>query len=173
MSQDCLQRRRRRRCGFSPWVRKTPLQHSCLENPRQRSLVGYSPWGCTESDAAGHRHTLWGHPQIQEGQLDDEEAELCWWPWRGRRKGLESRVTRFFYLVSAWHIWGFPCGSAGKESACSAGDLGLSPGLERSPGKGKGDPLQYSGLENSMHYIVHGVAKSWTRLSKFHWHIWI
>jgi len=54
---------------------------------------------------------------------------------------------------------GFPCGSAGKESACSAGD-GLIPGLGRSPGEGKGYPLQYSSLENSMDCIVHGVAKS-------------
>ena len=44
----------------------------------------------------------------------------------------------------------FPCGSAGKESACSVGGLGLIPGLGRSPGEGKGCPLQYSGLENSM-----------------------
>ena len=43
-----------------------------------------------------------------------------------------------------------------------------SPGLGRSPGEGKGDPLQYSGLENSMDCIVHGVAKSWTPLSNFH-----
>ena len=63
---------------------------------------------------------------------------------------------------------GFPCGSAGKESACNAGDLGLIPGLGRSPGEGKGYPLLYSGLENSMDHIVHGVAKSWTRLSNFH-----
>ena len=47
-------------------------------------------------------------------------------------------------------ISGFLCGSAGKESACNAGDLGLIPGLGRSPGEGKGYPLQYSGLENSM-----------------------
>ena len=57
---------------------------------------------------------------------------------------------------------GFPCGSAGKESACNAGDLGSIPGLVRSPGEGKGYPLQYSGLENSMDCIVHGVAKSQT-----------
>ena len=43
-----------------------------------------------------------------------------------------------------------PCGSAGKESACNAGALGSIPGLGRSPGEGKGYPLQYSGLENSM-----------------------
>ena len=60
---------------------------------------------------------------------------------------------------------GFPCGSAGKESACNVGDLGLIPGLGRSAGEGNGYPLQYSGLENSMDCIVHGVAKSQTRLS--------
>ena len=63
---------------------------------------------------------------------------------------------------------GFPCGSAGKESTCNVGVLGLIPGLGRSPGEGKGYPLQYSGLEKSMNCIVHGVTKSWTRLSDFH-----
>ena len=63
---------------------------------------------------------------------------------------------------------GFPRGSAGKESACNAGDLGLMPGLGRSPGEGKGYQLQYSGLENSMDCIVHRVAKSRTRLRGSH-----
>ena len=58
----------------------------------------------------------------------------------------------------------------GKESTCDVGDLGSIPGLGRSPGEGKGHPLQYSGLENSMGYIVHGVAKSWTQLGVFHFH---
>ena len=61
----------------------------------------------------------------------------------------------------------FPCGSAGKESACNVGDLGSIPGLGRSLGEGKGYPLQYSGLENSKDCLVHVVAKSWTRLSDF------
>ena len=65
---------------------------------------------------------------------------------------------------------GFPCGSAGKESACNVGDLGSIPGLGRSPGEGKGYPLWYSGLENSMDYIVHGVAKSQTQLRDFCFH---
>ena len=60
------------------------------------------------------------------------------------------------------------CGSAGKESACNAGDLGSIPGLGRSPGEGNGYPLQYSGLENSMDCTVHGVTKSRTQLSDFH-----
>ena len=62
----------------------------------------------------------------------------------------------------------FPCGSAGKESACNSGELGSIPGLGRSPGEGKGYPLQYSGLENSVDCIVHGVTKSQIQLSDFH-----
>ena len=66
-----------------------------------------------------------------------------------------------------------PGGSDGKESACNVGDLGSIPGLGRSPEEGKGYPLQYSGLQNSMdrgalRVTVHGVAKSRTRLSGFH-----
>ena len=56
---------------------------------------------------------------------------------------------------------GFPGSSAGKELACNAGDLGSIPGLGRPPGEGNGYLLQYSGLENSMDCIVHGVTKSW------------
>ena len=55
---------------------------------------------------------------------------------------------------------GFPCGSAGKEFSCNMGDLSSVPGLGRSSGEGKDYPLQYSGLENSMDCIVHGVTKS-------------
>ena len=64
-------------------------------------------------------------------------------------------------------IGAFPGGSDGEESACNVGDLGPIPKLGRSPGEGKGYPLQYSGLENSMDSVVRGVAKSWTRLSDF------
>ena len=67
---------------------------------------------------------------------------------------------------------GIPGSSEVKVSACNAGDLGSIPGLERSPGEGNGNPLQYSCLENLMDRgawwaTVHGVAKSWTRLSDF------
>ena len=60
---------------------------------------------------------------------------------------------------------GFPCGSTDKESTCNVGDLGSIPGLESSPGKGKGYSLQDSSLENSTDCIVHGIVKSWTQLS--------
>ena len=66
------------------------------------------------------------------------------------------------YLENAQLLEGFPCGSVGKESASNAGDLGSIPGLGRYPEEEKGYPLQYSGLENSMDCIVHGVTKSWT-----------
>ena len=74
----------------------------------------------------------------------------------GRKDPLEKgRLSTPVFL-------GFPCGSAGKESACNAGDLDSIPGLGRSPGEGKGYPLQYSGLENSMDCTAHGVTKSRT-----------
>ena len=61
--------------------------------------------------------------------------------------------------------FGFPDGSVAEESACNAGDLGSIPGSGRFPGEGKGLP---TGLENSMNCIVHGVTKSQTQLSDFH-----
>ena len=75
------------------------------------------------------------------------------------------------YNLNYTHTYmGFSCGSAGKESPHNEGDLSSNPGLGRSPGEGKGYPLQYSGLEISMDSLVHGVAKSQTRLSDFHIH---
>ena len=62
---------------------------------------------------------------------------------------------------------GFPFGSTGKESSRNVEDPGSITGLGRSPGDRKGYPLQYSGLENPMDCIVHGVAKNWTGLSDF------
>ena len=81
-------------------------------------------------------------------------GKICW-----RRDRLPTPV-----------FLGFSYGLAGKVSTCNAGDLGLIPGLGRSPGEGKGYPLQYSGLENSVDCIVHEVEKSQTGLSDFHFH---
>ena len=91
-------------------------------------------------------------PAMQETQVNSWVGKIHW-----RRERLPTPV-----------FLGFPCGPAGKESTCNVGDLGLIPGLGRSPREGKGYPLQYSGLENSMECIVHGVTKSQTRLSNFH-----
>ena len=76
-------------------------------------------------------------PAMQETLFDSWVRKIYW-----RRDRLPTPV-----------FLGFPCGSAGKESTCNAGDLGSIPWLGRSPGEGKGYPLQYSGLENSMDCI--------------------
>ena len=94
-------------------------------------------------------------PALQRPQFDSWIGKICW-----RRDRPPTPV-----------FLGFPCGSAGKESSCNVGDLDLISGLGRSPGEGKGYPLQYTGLENSMGSIVHGVAKSQTRLRAFHFHL--
>ena len=66
----------------------------------------------------------------------------------------------------------FPGGSDGKASVCNARDQGSIPGWGRFPGEGNGYPLWYYDLENSMDCIVHGVAKSWIRLSNFQFFTW-
>ena len=76
-------------------------------------------------------------------------------PWVGKIHWRRDRPPTRVFL-------GFPCGSAGKESASNVGDLGSIPGLGRLPGEGKGYSLQFSGLDNSMDYIVHWIAKSRT-----------
>ena len=81
--------------------------------------------------------------------------------WIGKIRWRRDRLPTPVFL-------GFLGGSAGKESARNVGDLDLIPGLGGSSGEGKGYPLQYSGLENSMEGIVHGVAKSQTQLRDFH-----
>ena len=91
-------------------------------------------------------------PEIQETWFDSCVRKIHW-----RRDRLSTSV-----------FLGFPCGLAGKESSCNVGDLGSIPGLGKYPEEGKSYPLQYSGLENSMDCIVHGVPKDQTRLSDFH-----
>ena len=90
-------------------------------------------------------------PQCRRPWLDSWVGKILW-----RRDRLPTPV-----------FLGFPCGSAGKESTSVEGDLGSIPGLGRFLGVGKGYPLQYSGLENSMDCVVHRVAKRQTRLRTF------
>ena len=73
---------------------------------------------------------------------------------------------QLFTLMVSYTQKDFPCGSAGKESACSVGDLGSIPGLGRSDGEGKGYPLQDSCPDNSMDCSPWG--RKVTRLSNFH-----
>ena len=75
-----------------------------------------------------------------------------------------AHICIYIFIQTYTHLWGFPDGSVGKESACNAGDLGSIPRLGRSPGKGNGNPFQYSSLWNPMERgawraIVHGVAR--------------
>ena len=102
---------------------------------------------------------LWGFPDSSVGK---ESACNTGDPRFNSRLGkipwIRDRLPTPVFL-------GFPCDSVGKESTCNAGNLGSIPGLGRSPGEEKGYPLPYSGLENSMDCIVHGVTKSQTRLN--------
>ena len=89
------------------------------------------------------------HLQCRRPQFDSWVRKISW-----RRDRLSTSV-----------FLGFPGSSARKESACNEGDLGSIPGLEDPLKKGTGYLLQNTGLKNSIDCIVHGVAKSWTRLS--------
>ena len=89
-------------------------------------------------------------PAMQETGFDSWVGKI---PWR------RDRLPIPVFL-------GFPCGSAGKESVCNVEDVDLISGLGRSLGEGKDYPLQYSGLENSMVCIVHGVAKNQTQTER-------
>ena len=77
--------------------------------------------------------------------------------WERKIRWRRDRLPTLVFL-------GFPGGSAGKESACNAGDLGLIPELGRPSGEGNSCPLQYPCLENSMDCIVHGITESQTQL---------
>ena len=101
---------------------------------------------CRMLTAPWDRRGLWRRPVQAEGEPGCSS--------RGGGEVSEEAVSGAWF----WRM-GFPCGSTGKESACNEGDLGSIPGLGRSPGEGKGYPLQYSVLKNSMDCIVNGVEK--------------
>ena len=100
-------------------------------------------------------------------------GEISWFGfwWWSLRFMLLSNVYSFYLIVFIWIkapgiIFADINFQSLCESTCNVGDLGLIPGLGRSPREEKGYPLQSSGLENSMDCIVHGVAKSWKRLKR-------
>ena len=112
--------------------------------------------------------TVFPHSSVGKKKIHLQCKRPCFDSWVGKIPWKRDRLLTPVFLC-------FPCGSAGKESTCNAGNLGLIPGLGRPLGKGKWYPLQYACLENSMGCIVHGVtcivhgvAKSRTRLSDFH-----
>ena len=149
--------------------------------PWTKCLSGYNLQGLKKKDMTEwlthtHTHT---HTHTQETTTKNPKGEdwrACGLVnmWRFGRVVCSEQVLPYLALCTS-SIWlflnyiilqssakGFPGGSAGKESACDAGDPCSIPRLGRSLGEGKGYLLQYSGLENSISYIVHGVTKSWT-----------
>ena len=130
---------------------ESEVTQSCLtpSDPMDCSLPGSSVHGIFQATV------------LERGAIafSDNEGDLSSIPELGRSPG--EGIGCPVFLDS-------PCGSAGKESTCNVGDLSSIPGVGRSPGEGKGYPLQYSGVENSMDCIVHGVTKSWIRLSHVH-----
>ena len=119
---------------------------------------GWQDWHTgNEEGMATHSITLaWRIPWTEEpGRVTKSWTQLKWF---SRQAGMQCVYIK--PTLPVYH-------SAGKEFACNEGDLGSIPGLERSLGEGKGYPLQYPGLENSMDCIVYGVTKSQIRLSKF------
>ena len=103
-------------------------------------------------------HSLYNYPPSHK----QKHHEIS--PYSNVSKALKAlKVTSVMSpCFKCMQSFDFPGDSGDEESACNAGDLGLIPESGRSPGEGNGYPLQYSGLENSMDSIVHGVAKSWT-----------
>ena len=136
---------------FMHWRRKWQLTPVFLPGESQGwgILVGCCLWGRTESDTT----------EVTQQQRLSYEIWHCVYVESKKKK-----MYKWTCLQKAVLSWGLPCGSDGKESACSAGDLHLIPGWEKSPGEGNGSPLQYSFLEGSKdrrtwHAIVHEVTK--------------
>ena len=117
---------------------------------------------------------------VSNNRTSDKPHWLRYCHYAKLRIRLQFRRPRFDFWVRKmpWRrdrlptpvFLGFSCGLAGKDSTCNVGDPGSIPGLGRSSGEGKGYLLQYSGLENSMDCIVHGLTKSRTQLSDFYFH---
>ena len=157
--------------GQIPWRRAWHSTPVFLpgESHGQRSLVGYSPWGCKESDMTEPLNSnsksflSQSSPQVwlnTEPNLTVRDQKLC--------PQLPGKPDTCKGLAIA-KMGGFPGGSDCKESTCNVGDLGSIPELGRSPGGGHGNPLQYFCLENPMgrgawQATVHRAAKGQTQL---------
>ena len=115
----------------------------------QRSLACCSPWGRKESDTTEQLDWLTMTYELCDlGALSHFQV-----PQFPHLLNDGNKWSYYYYQSNRFALkfkWGFPCGSAGKESTCNVGDLGSVPGLGRCPGEQKGYPLQYSGPEISM-----------------------
>ena len=162
------QYRRYKKHKFNLWVGKipwgghgNPLLCSCLENLMDPEL------GRLQSVGSNRVRHDWGNLasvlyifRILGPQIDDLQIFFSFYHWLFTFLTVSFDSPNWKVLYCTQILLGFPCGSAGKESACNAEDLGSVPGLGRSPGEGKGYPLQYSGLENSMDYSPWGHKES-------------
>ena len=134
-----------------------------------RLLLWLSPWRiCLQCWRPGFDpwsgKIPWRRERLPTPVFWPRELHRLYSPWGPKKSDRTERLSLSFL--------GFPCGSAGKESACNVGDLGSIPELGKSPGEWNSYPFQYSYLENSMDCIVHGITKSQTWLSDFHfWYI--
>ena len=134
------------------WLDGHKLEQVLGVGDGQGSLACCSPEGCEKSAITKCLNSqINGKESSCNIGFDSRDWKICW---------RMDRLSTPVYL-------GFPCGSAGEESACSLGDLGLIPSLRRSPVEGKCYSLQYSSLENSMDCLVRGVAKSWIQWATF------
>ena len=155
------------------WLFATPWTAEC-----QASLsftISQNLFKLTSTESGSHPTLILYHPLLllpsifPSVRVFSSESTLgIRWPKYWSFSFSISLTNAYSELIS--FRTGFLCGAAGQEFGCNAGDLGLIPGLGRFPGKGKGYSLQYSGLENFMNCIVHGVAKSQTWLSDFYFH---
>ena len=125
---------------------------------------GQEEKGTTEAEVAGWHHRLDRHEFEQASGVGDGQGSLaCCSPWGRKELDTTEQLNWTEHSI-------IPGGSDGKESCLRCRKTGFDPWLGRPPERVNSYPLQYSGLENSMDCIVHGVAKGWTRLSDFHTH---
>ena len=126
--------------------RGLPLWLSWWRICLQCGIPGFDPW-------VGK--IPWRRKRLPTPVFWPEEFHGLYSPWGQKESDTTEQLSLHFKV---------------KVSASNVGNPGFIPGSGRSPGEGKGYPLQYSGLKNSMDCIVHGVTKSWKRLSDFHFH---
>ena len=129
-----------------PQILLKPLRRdsNCHFGRSQRIASATLISGGRIADLVGAHDNIRGFPDSSVGKESHMQCRRPWFnSWVGKICWRRDRLPTPVFL-------GLPCSSAGKEPACTAGDLGSILQLGRSPGEGKGYPLQYSGLENSM-----------------------
>ena len=154
--------------------KQTNRKISSLKHPRSRHRISLAEvtsrlalvWASLVAQLVKNPPAMW---ETWVRSLDWEDKQTN--KQKDKLSKAPTKQTQDFPSRDNWPLspcLGFPGGSAGKESTCNVGDLGLIPEFGRSPGEGHGYLLQYSGLENFIDCIVLGVAKHRTQLSDFY-----